>query len=344
MSEDRRRPGQHASLRDEALRRWLTEVVYPYSSRLRPALDRAGLGPSGVRTAADLGRLPVLRVGDLGDGRDWVLEPTEESVRQHGDLVTRGRLLVAEALGRRREFSRAHVDEPFKPVVWTAAASPAGVLLVASSRVDLDRLAGLGRRSLSISGVQPDDRVLLLGTDAGVGPVQLTEGCRDAGIAVLRLPVSCGSRVVADAAPTVVSGSVRALRRHLADGLPQGVRLLVVHAATVAESVAAQALSARTRRPVSVWWAPTGTRAAWVACPGGTGYHTWPTHEVLEVVDDAPEDPGAGALVWSAVGWHGSVWLRVALGVSGRVDEQPCPNCRRTTPRVLPDAPRAVAT
>lgn len=333
MSEDRRRPGQHASLRDEALHPWIADAVYPYSTPLRRMLDQAGLGRRGVRTAADLRRLPVTPLADLGDGRDWLLQPTDELVHLHGDLVTRGKLLVADAVGRRGEFRRQHVDEPYKPVVWTVAPAPGGVLFVGSSRQDVDRLAALGRRGLSISGVRPDDRVLLAGSGVGVGPAQLADGCLDAGVPSLRLPAGSAPDLVASAAPTVVAGSLRSLRRLADSGFPSCVRLLLVHATTPAELVGADRLRDRTGLPLSTWWSPTGTRAAWVRCPGGEGFHTWPTHELIEA-----EEVG---LVWSAVGWRGSVWLRVALGVTGRLDARPCATCKRTTPRVLPDLPGA---
>lgn len=333
MSEDRRRPGQHASLRDEALHSWIADAVYPYSTPLRGMLDQAGLGRRGVRTAADLRRVPITPLADLGDGRDWLLQPTGELVHLHGDLVMRGKLLVADAVGRQGAFRREHVDEPYKPVVWTVAPAPGGVLFVGSSRRDVDRLAALGRRGLSISGVRPDDRVLLVGSGVGVGPVQLAHGCLDAGVASLRLPAGSAPDLVASAAPTVVAGSLRSLRRLADSGLPSGVRLLLVHATTPAEIVGADRLRDRTGLRLSTWWSPTGTRAAWVSCPGGEGFHTWPTHELLETAE-----PG---LVWSAVGWRGSVWLRVALGIAGHLDDRTCANCRRTTPRVQPDLPGA---
>ncbi len=342
MSEDRRRPGQYASRRDEALRSWLADDVYPYSSSVRSALDAAGLGRRGVRTAADLRRLPITAVADLGDGRDRVLAPTEALVHQYADLVTRGRLLVADAAGGRREFVRSHIDEPYKPVAWTLAPAPGQVLFTASTRTDLDHLAALGRRALSISGVRPDDRVLCTPA-VGVGPLQLAEGCRDAGVAALQADPAWGAGLVVEAAPTVLAGSPRTLRRLAADGLPPSVRLLLVHASTTAQAAAARRFAPRLGVPVSVWWSPAGTRAAWASCPGSDGFHTWPAHELLEAVDDAGRHTTEGHLVWSAVGWHGSVWVRVALGVAGRLDDRPC-RCGRTTPRVHPDLPGSPAS
>jgi phenylacetate-coenzyme A ligase PaaK-like adenylate-forming protein len=91
-------------------------------------------------------------------------------------------------------------------------------------------------------------------------------------------------------------------------------------------------LRRRAGRPVRLWWAPPGVRAAWATCEADQ-LHTWPEHEHLEVVDDDGLPAESGRLVWSAVGWRGSVWLRVALGPEGRVDRSAC-SCGRTTPRV----------
>lgn len=337
MSEDRRRPGQYASHRDRSLRPWIVGAVYPYSEPLRRALDAAGLGRLGLRRADQLHRLPVTERSTLGDGRRFVLCPTRERLRSLAPPAVKGRLLLADVLGRTAEFTREHVDRPFKPLVWVAVPTDAGPLLIGAAAPDLDRLAALGRRGLAISGVRPDDRVLRTAPGgAGVGVVQLGLGCRDAGIASLQVDPDADPQAVDRSEPTVVAGTVDDLDRLVGAGLPPSVRLLVVHATPTLDADAVDALGIRAGLPTSVWWAPAGTRAAWVSCPGGHGFHTWPTHEYLEVLDDADRPAVTGRLVWSPVGWHGSVWLRVALGPTVAVEREVCPTCRRTTPRVRP--------
>lgn len=343
MSEDRRRPAQYASLRDAALRTWIATEVHPYSKPLRASLDRAGLGRSGVRSADDLRRLPVTTLADLGDGRDHVLTPTATSVRSDGDLKLRVKLAVGRLRGDGDDVARREVDAAYRPVSWTAAPGPGGTALyTASTSTDLDVLAALGRRGLSISGLRVDDRVLVTeGVGAGVGARQLLEGCRSGGVAVMQLDPDLPRAVVDDAAPTVVTGTPSSLRSLLSAGpLPASVRLAVVHTwppgldedPALHEDPALQeapALQDELGVPVSRWWAPTGVRSAWIQCPGGEGFHTWPTHEHL--------DADGGPVVWSAVGWRGSVWLRVALGMQGRLDATACGSCGRTTPRLLPE-------
>jgi hypothetical protein len=343
MSDDRRRPGQHESRRDEALRRWIADEVHPFSEPVRALLDRHGLGRRGVRSADDLARLPVIDLADLGDGRAWVLQPTAERIRAAGRLELRARLLAADVLGRRDGFVRRDVDTPYKPVCWAAeTGADGGVLYVGATTTDLDRLSDLGRRALAIAGVTADDRVVCIADGTGVGPLQLELGARDAGVAHLCVDAGTDLSRLAAARPTVVSGAPRELRRAIEAGLPDDVRLLVAQVGSGTDGRGLGALRRRSGRAVRLWWAPAGVRAAWVTCEADE-LHTWPEHEHVEPVDDAGRPADEGRLVWSAVGWRGSVWLRVALGPWGRVDRSAC-RCGRTTPRVRGTARPASAT
>lgn len=338
MSEDRRRTGQHESRRDDTLRRWIADEVHPYAEPVRALLDASGLGRTGVRTAADLSRLPVTELAALGDGRRWVLDPRADRIRAGGTLELRMRLMGADVLGRRDDFVRRHIDAPYKPVRWTAAPTPDGVLLTSATSTDLDQLAVLGRRALAVSGVVLSDRLVCTEPPgAGVGPLQLELGAREAGVAHLAVDIEADPRVVHVADPTVLTGTPATLHRALDAGLPDCVRLLIVHLGPAGGGAGLGGLARRAGRPVRLWWSPPGVRAAWATCEAEQ-LHTWPDHEHLETVDAEGRPAGEGRLVWSAVGWRGSVWLRVALGPVGRVDRTPC-TCGRTTPRVLPPAP-----
>lgn len=333
MSEDRRRAGQMAARRDEVLRRWIADEVHPFCAPVRAQLDRSGLGRRGVRGVEDLGRLPVTELAELGDGRDWVLQPTADGIRATGGLELRARLLLADVLGRREGFVRRDVDLPYKPVCWTVDPVPGQPpLFVGATTTDLDRLAELGRRALAVSGVAAHDRILCAGTDSGVGPLQLELGARDAGVSHLSTGPDLDPELLRSAGPTVVAAAPDALRRAVEAGLPEGVRLLIALVGPATDASGLRALRRRSGRPVRLWWAPAGVRAAWATCEADE-LHTWPEHEHVEAVDDDGRPAPEGRLVWSAVGWRGSVWLRVALGPTGAVDRTPC-RCGRTTPRV----------
>lgn len=335
MNEDRRRTEQYAAERDATLRSWISSAVYPHSPVLRRALDESGLGRRGLRGVQDLERLPTTTLAELGDGRAAVLEPTVDSIRAYGPADERARLWLADALGRRPELAREHVDPAYRPVLWSVAGRADAPLFVASTSGDVDRLAALGRRALSVSGVRPDDRLLVLDpAGTSIGAWQLLAGAREAGVAVLHADVDTP---VPDAAPSVLVGRAESLCRALAEGPPGTVRSLVVHDGSRPDDEQRAALDG-SGLAWAEWWAPTGVRAAWVRCPGGVGFHTWPSDEVVEVLSGPDAADGAGELVWSAVGWHGSVWLRLRTGVTVQLDPGPCPRCGRTTPRVRPVA------
>jgi hypothetical protein len=83
-------------------------------------------------------------------------------------------------------------------------------------------------------------------------------------------------------------------------------------------------------------WAPPGVRALWSECEGGE-LHTWPETELVEVLDAAgrPSRPGAaGELVWTPIGWRGTVVLRLRTGIAGTLSSGACPGCGRTAPRI----------
>ena len=342
MIDDRRRTEQYASLRDEELRSWIASAVFPHSVPIREAMRSAGLGRRDVGGVRDLERLPVTPLADLGDGRRFVLQPTADSIAQFGPLAEQARLRIADALGRRPELARQRVDPAHKPVLWTTSTTSAGTLFIASTTTDLDRLTAIGRRALAASGVREHDRVVALGpAGPGVGPWQFAAGCRDAGVQLLHAGTSLD--LIASASPTVVAGRGVDLLDAVRLGLPSSVRLLVHHDGPRLETEERDLLRG-SGLPLAEWWAPPGVRAAWVRCPGGVGYHSWPTHELVEVVGGDGRPASEGGVVWSAVGWHGSVWLRVALGERVRLHTAACPSCGRTTPRIEPMVRPAWAT
>ncbi len=326
MTEDHRRPAQYISVRDDRLRGWLGTTVRSYSPALGAMLAEHGIDRPRRATADALRALPICDEHTLGDGRRFVLEPGDTGFGRTAPIADQVRFLLADVTGRRDDFARRRIDPTFKPVLWTTepASDPAGAgcRFSANTASDLDRLATLGRRGWATSGVRSDDRVLLV--DEGHGSTtywQMVLGCRNAGIAMLTCSPERASELIASAAPTVVAGSAAAVAA-AADAFTVSVRAVVIDAGHDPAPLPEVDL------PIAEWWTPPTARASWVSCPGGSGFHTWPEDELIEFVD--------GELVWSAVGWHGSVWLRVATGIAATVDESTCTSCGRTTPRVDP--------
>jgi hypothetical protein len=307
---------------DRALARYVANEAYPYSSAVRRRLDTAGLGRKGIRGVEDLARLPAIDLSEVGDGRELVLRPDEDTLRVfHGPLFALA-LAWARLRGRAGTLQRRVLEPRYKPLEWLLAD---GVPL-AYSAADLVRLGELGRRWLWQAGIGPGDVVVdLLAPELRLAALQLSAGCRVARVAHVHLPPTSDPGDVAWLGPTALAGSARHLGRVL-----RGVRSAEDAFASLRTLLVTGELldpRARTRlarlAPPSVAivqaWAPPGVRALWAECRGGDALHAWPDVEVIETGDDG--------LVWTGLGWRGSALLRLRTGVDAVTENGPCPHC-----------------
>lgn len=272
-------------------------------------------------------------LADVGDGRRYVLEPDDEGVEERASLVLSARLWFAQARGRRDAFAAERVDPDYKPVSWTVTDVGGSPVFIADTLGDLARLADFGRRALAISGVTARDRILLMApTGSGIAHHQLVGGARLGGVQVLHADAADVAMQKLGSA-TVIAGTTDVVADVVAGGLGPEVRLVLI----LDGPVPAAAIDELAVPGVGVadWWTPPGARAAWARCLQGRGFHSWPTHEYLEIVDRSGEPRERGHLLWSAVGWHGTVWWRIDTGCGATIDVEPCP-CGRTTPRIIP--------
>lgn len=336
--------------------RYLRREVGAHSPYYRHRLGDGGTG--GVpRSLTDLSRLPLLNLADVDDPAAFVLRPDWTSLDRSGDQRFAARLAVARLGGRRQRRSRRLIDDRYKPLHWTLEAG----VPVGYSAADLERLGRFGARWLTRAGIGPTD--VLVGFVAP-GPNlsfwQLVLGAREAGVASVHLASPPTPDEVARLYPTVLAGRpfdmARLLAAARAEGRPlDSVRTLLALGEPLEEGVRAKLLellallgSPADAAVVSAW-APPGVRALWgecrQGCSAGAGLHTWPEAEVLEVIDplsgtSAP--PGAdGEVVWTALGWQGTVFVRLRTGVFATVDAGPCPACEQPGPRlsVISDTP-----
>lgn len=324
--------------------RYLRDEVAAHAPAIRQRMEST-LGPAGVRSLDDLARVPLTTLGEVDDPSAVVLRPPGP-----------------RSGGRRGERARAELEQGYKPVHWIVQE---GVPL-GSSETDLQRLGALGARWLAACGVQADDVVLgLLPAGPRLAYWEVVLGTRQLGVASVHLPPLPSEADMVRLRPTVLVGRPYDLVRLLdasraaepgafgafrTSGRPSWrsrVRL-VVAAGEPLEAGQRTRLQGLLQAPgamVVSAWAPPGVRALWWDCGGGTGMHTWPDAEVVQVVDPlsgTPVPPGAdGEVAWTALGWHGSVLVRLRTGVFATLDPTPCPSCGAPGPRlgVMPTSP-----
>ncbi len=87
-------------------------------------------------------------------------------------------------------------------------------------------------------------------------------------------------------------------------------------------------------------------KSGWAECTLGCGYHTNPDHVLVEIVDpetgEVLEEGKQGEVVITNLDARGTVFLRFKTGdiATGGFTTEPCPNCKRTVPRIMGDIER----
>jgi hypothetical protein len=324
---------------DRALARYLRNHVAPYST-----FHAEVLRSQPVAGREDLARLPLTSLDEVADPADLVLRPTADLLATAADRELRLQWWWARLRRRTGAFNRDVLEPRYKPIHWHLDGLP-----IAYTAEDLDRLAELGRSMLEMAGVTPRDVLVSVyppGPDVGFWQLQL--GAREAGVPSLFLdPDGVAPEAVARLRPTVLCGRAGDLIRLLDAGRDAGFSfaglstlIVVGEPLDPARRARLAELGGRPDAPVAVVaaWAPPGVRALWSECRDGIDVHTWPGAEIVELVDPlsgTTVPPGAdGEMVWTPLGWMGSVVLRLRTGAYGCIDDTACVSCGRTSPRL----------
>ena len=320
---------------DTALADYLRKEVAPYSPHFGPIV-RAAEARGGVTGVATLTKLPLTRLADIADPGSLVLRPDAERIASAGDLKLAAWLNVSKAAKREAAFNR-DLDRAYKPILWTTD----GGITIGASSSDEHRLGDLGRQWLEGAGVRAYDALVSVFPP---GPTlafwHLWHGARAAGLSALYLAAMPSVDELVDLQPAVLAGRPADLVRLLGAVTKQGEKLAQLRTLLAVGSPLddvtrsqleeeASALAGSRVAAVAAW-APPGVRALWVECRKSAGVHLWPGAEVVEVVDDGGDRVPLGEegeLVWTPIGWHGSVILRLSTGIRARIDTTPCPTC-----------------
>ena len=343
MAWERRKPSWINKAQDRALRRYLAQDVYPYSPFYQVRFDEAGVGQRGVKTRAELDRLPLTTLDDIVNPASVVLRPDEQSIQQYARIGLVARVFWAKLWRREWAVNQRLIDPVYKPLHWHVDDG----FPIGCSAEDVDRLAELGRRWLELAGVaRYDVLVSVLPPGPNLAYWELVLGSRQAGVSALHLNPSTTIEQLAAARPNVVAGRPNDLVRLLEAARPiernlEALRTVLVAGARLDEDARRHLTRLLDGRAAIVTaWAPPGVRSMWCQCREGEGLHTAPDAELLEVVDPLSGVPVAdgteGEVVWTSLDWKGTVFLRLRTGVYGSVAPGACPACGRSTPRLLP--------
>ncbi len=309
MSEPSR-PGQLRKRQLDDLRRYLADEVHPYVPLHRRALDEAGIDHGRIAGLDEFARLPLTTLEVVGTGAEHLMQPTEATIRSSGPPSLRARAQLARLTGGRARFDHEVVGPRYKPLVWTRD----GRLRTGWSARDLWRLGDLGRRLLERAGVRSDDRLVTLGLEPDqLAFWQLSLGARAGGVASLHTR-TIDPEVVVDGSASVVVGSEAAIDDLLGASTDHAVRTAVVIGAPCGVARRTE-LAERWGAEVVHAFAPPGVRSLWSEQRGVPGLVTAVDADIIEVVD--------GEVVWSSLGWAGTVLLRLRTGLQATVESLP---------------------
>ncbi|MDQ1711144.1 MAG: phenylacetate-CoA ligase [Frankiaceae bacterium] len=343
-SWDRRTPQQQAKVRDAALRRQLRDAVGPFSPFWRGRFTALRVPAASVKTAADLAKLPavgerdVCPSGDPADAARLVLQADEAGFALHAYGPDLRKALVHRLTGAAR-YRRA-VEAETRPTTFHFAGR--GLRFpVASTRNDLDLVARAGARAWSVLGLTPADvLVSAVPVAASLDHVFLSYAALGAGAPAL-FP-GADPAAVGDAL-RMVPATVLAVRPEDAvDVLSAldlgGVRTVLLVGAPSEETRTAVAEAAGDRRVLALW-GPGEGRVMWAECAPGSGWHTYPDLDYVELVDPetgATPNGAGGEVTVTQLGFKGSALLRWRTGdvVAEGLATDACPKCGRTVPRV----------
>ena len=329
---------------DRDLARYVARLVYPYSEYYRQVLDQRMAGP-GVRSRADLARLPVTDLEEVGDPSRLVLRPDLATIVRRGHRGLAARAVAAKVGGGMHGFNRRVVEPDFRPVHWILGDG----VPIGYSAADLRRLAARGAAWLQRAGVERHDVIAgLLAAGPTVGYWQLVYGARRVGASTIHLDAQVDPSLVTRVAPSVLVGEAHHLIAVLAEARAAGRRLDNLRTLLVVGDPLGADIRLRLRElgdgaAVVGAWAPSGVRALWSECRPGSersepvGYHAW-DDDVLELADGRG-GPAFNELIWTGVGWRGSAVLRLRTRTTAALQSGPCPACGRSGSRVIPLAP-----
>ena len=352
------------------LRRYLRDVVVPFSAHYRALFHEHGFHPDDLRTLEDLDHLPLTSKLDLSSSPEHPNRIREFLVLPEEKVLSRRPANILHALLHGRESVRRALDAEFRPVFMTSttgrSAEPIPFLF---TRHDLANLAITGKRVFEICGAAPEQRLLNLfpfaphlafwqthyggvefgvfQTSTGGGKVMGTEG---------------NLRLIRKVKPDILIGMPTFLYHVLHQAAEEGARLenlkrLVLGGEKVPDGMKRKLvnLAAELGSPaldIVSTYGFTEARMAWGECAGSfgkcePGFHLYPDLGIVELIDPRTGrlvPPGhPGEIVFTPLDGRGTVVIRYRTGdfIDGCLTYERCPGCGRTVPRLVGNISRS---
>lgn len=339
----------------------------PYSPYYRNIFKKAGIQFEDINTVDDIQRIPFSAKHDIaptadepGKTRGLILQPDEALLKKY---ASKKQLASIIAMKLARKDVKKKLELEYKPIhIHFTTGRTALPTAFAYSAYDLEILKETGKRLLDVSGIDTSQFAInafpyaphlafwlaafamqeigLSSIQTGGGKIMGTKKIMEAlestkaglatfipGYAYHLLRQAVKEKKDFSKLSTIVFGGER-----VSPGLREKAKELLRELGSYDTKILAT-------------YAFTEGKTAWIQCHEESGYHLYPDVEYFEVIDEHGNrvpDGNPGELVYTSLGWRGTVAVRYRTGdMTKGIEYAPCPHCGRTTPRIHPDLQRS---
>ncbi len=349
-------------LQNELLTKMLNEELAARHPYYRELFKEKNINPADIRGVEDLSKLPFTEKKDIiaPEGKPFypkkfVLEPPAEDEKKGKKK--------GFALFGKKDTGPEPSDYYFFSLYFTAGRT-AKPVPIEYTLYDLENLKEAGMRAFDILELTRDDTVINAFTYApnayfwqtfystiGIGSTALqTGGGKVLGMEKILKAMDSMEAPVLFVAPGYARFALQTLEHFgfsaanlekIVIGIDYAPQSAVERIAKLMESVGAK------ENNVQRMYFVSEAKSGWAECAPGFGYHTNPDHILIEIIDpESGEVLGEGEkgeVVVTHLDTRGTVFLRFRTGdiATGGITTEPCPNCKRTVPRIMGDIERS---
>lgn len=345
---------------------YLMKHVIPYHPFYRRLFQEKKLNCYDFKTIDNIEKMPFTSKIDILPTQDnpkrpidFVLQPDENLIKKYAPKTILIKIILQKIL--HLDYQKAIKNE-FKPVHihFTTGRSSAQIPFLYTTR-DLQKLDETGKRFFDIIGATEDDVVVsafpfaphlafwlglhasrvnnLLNLQTGGGKILGTQKIIEAveqmkATIFIALP-GFGYHLLKEAVEQNKDFS--------------SLRIIVLGGERVSPALREkmkELLKKLNNNKVKILstYASTEAKTAWVQCHEESGYHLYPDMEYIFLIDEGGKkvkEGEAGEIVYTALGWRGSVVLKYKTGdICKSLITKPCEFCGRTIPRLDYDIER----
>jgi len=345
---------------------YLIKHEIPYSPFYRKMFEDNKIDFNDIQTTDDLQKLPFTSKQDLAPTeadpakpRQFILQPDEKLIKKYASKSTLIKILWGKITGK---DVKRRLEWNYKPIHthFTTGRTALPTAFVYPAR-DVEVMREAGERMLDVAQVSRD----LVAVNAF--PYAPHLAFWQAYNALTKLGMTCiqtgggkimGTKKIMDAIERLKAGLVifipgygyHLLREAVKEKKDfSGVKIIISGGERASLGMKEKVkdllkdLGAKEPKYLSTY-AFTEGKTAWIQCHEKSGYHVYPDLEYFEVIDKQGKrvkEGEPGELVYTSLGWRGSVVLRYRTGdMTEGIEYEPCPHCGKTVPRIKMDIQR----